>query len=110
MRIYISGKISGLEKEEYMEHFDNAERELKEAGYEPINPAKYNDMLPKSLTWEEYMGIDLTLLLRLCDGIYMLNNWELSKGAKIERDLAITSGKTVMYQSGGIEERKDHNE
>lgn len=44
------------------------------------------------------MKIDLALL-ELCDGIYMLSNWEQSKGAKTELSVAKALGKAVKFES-----------
>lgn len=109
MRVYISGKISGLDKKEYMSHFADAEKKLLEMGHETINPAKYNDMLPTTLSWDQYMWIDL-FLLSLCDGIYMLDNWKSSKGAKAERKMALKRHMVVMYENEETSESEEEYE
>ena len=43
------------------------------------------------------MRQDLKAMLD-CDGIYMLDNWKDSKGAKIEHDLCVYLGITVMFE------------
>ena len=50
------------------------------------------------------MEKDLSALLR-CDGIYMLDNWGSSKGARIERAVAMELGLSIVYQ-----EKKRKNE
>jgi hypothetical protein len=50
-----------------------------------------------SWAWEDYMEKDLGILLR-CDGIYMLNNWGNSKGARCEYALAKELGLTIRFQ------------
>lgn len=95
MKIYISGKISGIEQEAKT-LFDCAEIALKLKGYEPINP-----MIIKhdhDLSWESYMKADLKALLD-CHAIYMLKNYEDSRGAKIEFKLATDLGMKVIFQS-----------
>ena len=80
MRIYISGPITNVI--DYKEKFARAEQNLK-AKYpdaEIINPTVL-DKLP--LTYDEYMELDLRLL-GMCEGIYMMEGWEKSKGACIE--------------------------
>lgn len=88
-KIYISGPISGLPLETVYNNFTNAEVQLLEQGYEPVNPL--NNGLPTNATWEEHMRADLRLLLD-CDAIYMLEGWEKSRGARIEHDLGIDIG------------------
>ena len=37
--------------------------------------------------------------LSMCDAIYMLNGWERSKGAKLEKQFAETLGMRIFYQT-----------
>jgi len=86
-RIYISGRITGLKRPEYLANFAKAEEELKMQGFVVLNPAKVNDTLPACMTWEEYMEVSMTLL-KMCKRIYLLKNWRESKGAKAEWNYA----------------------
>lgn len=95
MIIYISGPIT--KDKNYYEKFLNAEKRLKEAGYEVINPAKIATLLPNSFEYGDYMDIDLNLLKK-CDAIYLLKNWKNSLGAVIEQKLAKELGLKVIYQ------------
>ena len=45
----------------------------------------------------EHMRVDIALLLE-CDCIYMLQGWELSKGAKLELDVASSCGIKVLFE------------
>lgn len=98
-RIYISGKITGLEKSEYMKKFAKAQLELISCGYSVINPAAVNSMLPEDTTYEEYMRMSMTML-EMCDGIYMLDNWKDSPGACREHAVAKLKGKKIIYEDG----------
>lgn len=84
-KVYISGKISGLEEKEYKNNFNSAELYLTGLGYDVVNPVAY-DTIPNG-TWKDYMRRDLKLLLD-CDYIYLLDNWTESTGAKVEYRLA----------------------
>jgi hypothetical protein len=90
--IYISGKITGTS--DYMDRFAKAEKALRAKGWEVVNPAKEN--LPKNLPWEEYMKHDVKLLAG-CDAIYMLDGWRQSRGACLERELALNLKLEVLY-------------
>lgn len=92
MKIYISGKITGTS--DYMDRFAKAEKALKAKGWEVVNPAKAD--LPQNLPWEEYMKHDVKLLAG-CDAIYMLDGWRQSRGACLERELALNLKLKVLY-------------
>lgn len=95
MRIYISGKISGIEAEAE-QIFQDAETELIKQGYEVVNPMKLNHQHDKS--WHSYMKEDVKALCD-CDEIFMLSNWDKSKGALIELTIAMYLGIKVKYQT-----------
>lgn len=86
-KVYISGRISDLPREQYMAVFQKAEELLKKEGYKVVNPTK---LLPCRWPWlYKLMGYTLTLLydmwvLSKCDNIYKLPGWRESRGANIE--------------------------
>ena len=86
--IYISGPITGVDN--YLDNFNAAEEYLKDLGYQVINPARFNAVLPE-LDYEQYMKVDFALL-DLCDSIYMLDGWGDSKGANREYGYALGKG------------------
>ena len=97
MKIYISGKITGLTKEEYVSNFLMAEMHLKSQGHEVANPVTF----VAGIDLEDYpklMGKCIEELLR-CDAIYMLTNWQDSKGAKTELNTAHIYEKVDIYES-----------
>lgn len=90
MKIYISGSIS--KNPNYKEQFAAAEKDLRELGYEVLNPAKNTGNL-----YKEY--IDKGLLQEMkCDAIYMLQNFEESTGAMLELAYAQAVGMQIIYQ------------
>ena len=87
MKIYISGKISGLEKEEYEMNFKLAYSKLFEFGLvdwsgDVINPLDLKPFLGIKI-WLCYMITDL-YHLRKCTHLAVQKNWIDSKGAMIE--------------------------
>jgi hypothetical protein len=96
MKIYISGQITGLDYADAYQRFEQAEKQLKDENWDEIvNPMKLNHEHDK--TWENYMLVDIKALFE-CDAIYMLNNWCNSKGARIERSIAIEMGLEIIYE------------
>lgn len=95
MRIYISGKITGLDIKEAQAIFSAKEAALREAGHVPVNPMEEVPYEP-DWTWEQYMVEDIRLLLA-CEAICMLDNWKDSKGARCEHALAEQLGLEIIY-------------
>lgn len=95
-KIYISGKISGLPHAIALSKFKVAERMLIEEDYAPINPMELNHT-EHDQSWKSFMRVDLKALCD-CDVIYMLNNYEESRGAKIELQLARDLGMKIIYE------------
>jgi len=104
-RVYLSGPISGRPIDEVRRAFnrgeEKAERQIGRLfeGVEivAINPLKKD--LPYEAPWEEHMAEDIKLLAA-CDAVLMLEGWHTSKGARIERYIANTLHKLVLYEAG----------
>ena len=99
-KIYLSGKISGRDRKDYLTQFADAESYLRQQGYKVCNPTK---ALPCRFLWlYKLLGYKLTLLFDLwllsrCDKIYMLSGSENSKGAFLEKVAAETFGIGKMF-------------
>jgi hypothetical protein len=85
-KIYLSGKITGMENEAHYV-FQNAEENLQKLypDSEIINPMKLNHSHNKK--WESYMKVCIIELCK-CDMIAMLPNWQDSRGAEMEMIIA----------------------
>jgi hypothetical protein len=94
MKIYISGKITGIE-DQAEKLFQVAEDRLTAEGYDVINPLKLNHNHDKS--YDAYMKEDVKALCD-CDCIYMLLNWQDSNGAKIEKQIAEYLKIKIIYE------------
>lgn len=94
--IYISGQITGLPIAEADFLFKLAKHDLLGKFKNVINPMELVPYDPK-LTWHDYMVKDIEALLK-CDAIFMLKNWGQSRGARVERAIAIELGLEIIYQ------------
>ena len=96
MRVYISGKITGLPIDQVAEKFNSHAVLLKLKGYEPVNPV---DVSPYHISkqWHDYMVDDIAALFQ-CDAIYMLADWGQSRGARIEYQIAKELGLKIIFQ------------
>ena len=93
-KVYISGKITGLSRDEVEANFKMVEDNLLSRGYEVVNPLKLKHDHDKE--WCSYMIEDLQALIP-CQSICMIWNWTESAGAKIEHAFAQAMGKHVIY-------------
>jgi len=100
-KCYISGKITGLTNEVAIENFREASLHARFLGYEPVNPMNIVSDVeePKNEKdkWSWCMKADLKEMMD-CDAILMQDNWEDSKGAIIEHNLARDLGFIIMYK------------
>lgn len=98
MRIYISTPISGHDEQKVREHVDLIKASLSRGGHEVVNPF---DIVPcKNPTYADYLCADLRELAD-CDGIFLCEGWQFSRGCRIERTFAEEFGKQIMYEKGG---------
>lgn len=127
MRIYIAGRMMGMEDHNFPA-FEAAAKRLRDDGHFVINPVEVSAMFgsPEEIekgfanlyglrgcknmppwrgmpiaTYEKMAQsiIDANLAaVRSCDAIYLLKGWESSRGAKKELSEAIAHGLTVMLE------------
>ena len=102
LKIYIAGPMSGYPGLNW-EAFDTKEKELVNAGWDVVNPAKMDRELgldPDSLgeyDYEDAARRDIDAL-RKCDAIYLMSGFQFSKGACWERALAKHWGLPRYYE------------
>ena len=97
-RIYISGKMRGLDEKESRRRFADAVKMWRDLGFETVNPWDLEDAKKAQCEdWGDYILFDLPIL-KTCDYIYMLDNWEDSWGAKVEFNFAKGQGIYVYYE------------
>lgn len=111
MKVYISGKIGEeVVSEATRQKFAKAEEMLKAKGYEVFNPTTSGlgkvadekvleaERRGEKTTWyQEILKLDIDAL-SFCDGIYLLNDYKQSDGARIEYDFALANKKKFLFQ------------
>lgn len=108
MKVYISGKIGEeVISEATRQKFSRAENMLRGKGYDVFNPTTSGlERHAESLTqaadyqtsfYQEILLLDLVQLAQ-CDGIYILGDWVQSKGANVEVDFALATGKQILWE------------
>lgn len=83
MRVYVIGPVSGFPGLN-REAFEEAARAIDRAGHEADVPHRH---VPPDAEWADAMRASVRAMLD-CDAVAMLDGWQLSPGARIERGLA----------------------
>lgn len=89
--LYIAGPMTGYPEFNYPA-FNAAASTLRDRDYEVLNPTESG--VPTGSTWETYMRATITMMMR-ADGVAVLPDWQLSRGAVCEVNLAHALGMPV---------------
>jgi len=90
---YLAGKITGLPKTQVIDKFNIMANKLSGMGYNVVKPEAINNDSP---TWDTAVRNDIKKMLE-CDEVHMLPDWQDSRGAQLERDIAVRLGMEVVY-------------
>ena len=95
MKVYVAGKITGLSRKKTLRKFEKAHRELERLGHDVL----VQTVLPEleTFTHEDYMHVCFAMI-DVCDAVYMLADWEDSKGARMELQYATEWKKKIMFE------------
>lgn len=91
--VYVAGPMSGLPDLNYPEFYRVA-RLLRTAGKDVRNPATIGEWAPEGMPWEWYLRMALKMVLD-CNTIVLLEGYQNSRGAMIEKALAEQIGMEV---------------
>ena len=90
---YIAGKITGLPKRHVNDKFNMMAKQLTGMGYQVVKPEAVTD---DTKTWDDAVRSDIKKMLE-CDEVHLLPDWQDSRGAQLERDIALRLGMQVVY-------------
>lgn len=103
-KIYIAGAVSELIKDdpakinEVAERFMRKEQEFKALGYDVINPVGLVlQHQQQNESWESIMAFLIPFLVS-CDSMYIMKEWQNSRGVIMERDIMRNLNKEIEYQ------------
>ena len=101
MKIYVAGKITGLSRREVEGKFLATAETLRKEEHDVFLPS----VLPlyESVPHEDYMHICYAMI-DICDAVYMLSDWQQSKGARMELQYAADWHKEILYQDESTRE------
>jgi Domain of unknown function (DUF4406) len=97
LKLYLAGKMSGVEQFNFPAFHAEAAR-LRSLGYEVVNPAELNE--GNEGNWQACMKVDIHELIE-CDGVALMDGWETSEGASLERDISFRLG-LALYRSKSL--------
>lgn len=115
-RVYIAGPMTGLPQFNYPA-FNAAARRLRALGHTVFNPAEIDPPTPDQLRsgevkpWAYYMRSGIRLLME-AEAVALLPGWESSKGATLERSIAVALQMDVrdlatwLSQSTGLHQHR----
>jgi hypothetical protein len=92
IRVYIAGPMTGLPGFNYAS-FNAIAKDLRTLGCEVENPAENPD--PPGKEWAGYMRMAIAQVVK-CDTLALLPNWHTSRGADLERRIALELGLRVI--------------
>jgi hypothetical protein len=91
--IYIAGPMSGKTDHNYPA-FNAMAEQLRAAGHTVINPAEIHP--DTEHPWDWYLRRDLAELVK-CSRVVFLDDWFISKGARLEHHVARALGLELIY-------------
>lgn len=113
-KVYLSGRMSGIQRDVYMKRFADVEKQMIAWGYDPVNPTKF--IFCKWLWLYRILGYELCLLIDLwylhkCDAIVLIGlDWTNSRGSCTEKAYAKYAGKEVIFLSQLAAEHGEEDE
>lgn len=89
MRVWICGD------KEKRKQFKQAEKVLRNQGHVPVNPIKLIYALPEEINNADFVVISYEVI-RICDAIYLLDDWEKDLLARLEKTYADRKEKVIL--------------
>lgn len=95
MKVFISGRVTGLPRHEAEHNFARGEKLLVDNNYEFVNPLR---LVPVGTSNRDAMAVLLPVLTRNCDAILLLNDTKFSEGSQVEETVARYCGLQILYE------------
>ena len=90
--LYLSGPITG--DKNYKLKFRAAAQQLEARGYDVVNPAELDGVLPVASMTPEQILQTCTFLIGQCDAVIVLPEWEKSLGC--QREVGYAEGADII--------------
>ena len=98
LKIYISGRITGLKHTDFGLRFGHTAAKLRSEGHNTFELSKtITDAKIDRKSESEILDLCYTVIDD-CDAVYMLSNWHEDGRSRLEHQYALDKGKKVIYQ------------
>ena len=101
MKVYIAGRVTGLNKTAVLSKFYESGKQLKEKGHIVMSPAVL--VLNEDFEHGDYMHICYAMI-DVCDAVYMQKDWKNSTVARMELQYAADHRKKIIYEDFSTKE------
>lgn len=101
MKVYIAGKVSGLDPQTAEAKFENTEKALQLLGFEAVNPLRL--VKNSAADWTSAMKMCIAGMMT-ADAVYIMPDYVYSSGATIERSIALNIGMPLFYTLKDLED------
>lgn len=96
---YISGPMTGRPDYNKAE-FAKVAAKLREEGWRVLSPPEL-DAGDHSQTWEYYIRRDIRILVDEVEAVFLLRDWQESRGARLEVEIAKAIGLPLFWGDNG---------
>ena len=93
-RVFISGPMSGYALYNFPA-FNTLAKQLTDQGMIAVNPADIG--VVEGAEWEDYVRATIRMLMT-CERVHVLPNWQESRGACLEIDIATQLGMPITFE------------
>lgn len=103
IKVYLSGAMTGLTPEQYAENFKEARKKVEEHYGEffekvlIIDPGNKDVNTKYGWSYEDCLEVDFDMIKK-CDAIFMMKNWQQSNGANRELYCARAYNKIIIFE------------
>ena len=95
MKVYIAGKITGLEKPDFLKKFYDSSKALRDQGHLTMSPATL--ALNEGFSHADYLHVCFAMI-DVCDAVFVQKDWRDSPGAIMEVGCAKMEKKLIVYE------------
>ncbi len=114
---YLAGRMTGIPRFNFP-RFEEVAEDLRSKGYDILSPAEMDDKevydtvmqskdgsqgsgSPNGETWGDFLSRDVKIVADEADGVIAMDDWWMSKGARLEVFVATTQNKPIYHYVNG---------